>query len=199
MFRNMMLAAAAALTTVIASTASAATVRTIGLNPSGGGAPVFAKIASTNEVLALVNVIGSEGTLVDLEAVNAAVSSSPLPVSNIYTAIPGGGASWAGTPPAFLNVSDGITIESISTTTTGPDRMFDALWLAFSDNFPIGNLNVVLFNNPATMGTSTLALSLYNPKEALHVPAPVPVPAALPLLAGGLGMLALLRRRRATA
>jgi hypothetical protein len=189
-FKSIALAAVAALG--LASQAAA-----VGLNPANiGGERVWTEIeGDSSRIAGLFGVTNaSVGDVIDLATVQGLQISGPA-IANIYVGDPTNrppagfdGGFWVGSPQEFTLANDGIEIGALSNASS----LFDSLWIEFV-NFS-GN---AVFQNGA--GTATFGLGLKSVFVDYEAPKPIPLPAALPLLAAGFGMLVLVRRRRATA
>ena len=90
--------------------------------------------------------------------------------------------------PDYSNLYyDGTRLDLFLTDSTST-----AWYLSFAD--PFGAIGAAQFSYTALYGTE--AFANYDAGRVVVNPAVVPLPAALPLLASGLGALAFLRRRR---
>lgn len=173
---------------------AAGSAHAVGLEASNiGGNTVFADPGNGN-VLALFGLKNaSVGDTLDLAGVQDLQQSGPS-ILNIFagdpSSLPPAGfrdGALVGSPALFSNVNDGVEVDALSSG--GPvGSVFDALFLEFDPTLG----TTLVFDNGGG-GTSTFALSSKSEQIAFT---PIPVPAALPLMASGLAALGFLGRRR---
>lgn len=181
----------------VAIVASATSALAVGLTPSNQGGQIVFTVLDNGNTAGLFTITGaSVGDTLTLAGVQALQVSGPS-VLNILAGDPGAlppagfqSGALVGSPAILSNVNGGVEIAALS---SGSGSVFDALFLEFDAtpmDFLIGGATAVF------KGTSTFAIGKNSVELDITPPAPIPVPAALPLLATALGGLAWMRRRR---
>lgn len=177
----------------IATSASA-----IGVNPAGGGGQKWIYDLNNGNRLGLVGVQALSNASVGLADLNGAVNAGTALnwyFADTQTTDYGTPASfhgqWTGTPAEFTPFFDTtIAVLSSGSFAGNNGKLFDALWVEWGG----GNLT---FSN-GTGGTNGFGAGDAATLQGDPL-APVPVPAALPLLLAGLGALVAVKRRRKAA
>lgn len=133
-------------------------------------------------------------------------SLSDLTLFNISTdGVPNAGASWtAASANAFAAGVDGISFEAISATSSAITTLMglagpDAVYVENAADLPDPTKNGFVYRVSDFAGYEAAIGAKIQKIIDTTNPSPVPVPAALPLLLGGLGLLGGLRLRRRAA